>query len=285
VYYAKQFDALRRRCGVEDAAFARSMAKCEPWKAQGGKSRSNFWKTSDDRFIIKTLVNAWNVADLQVLIELAPSYFMHMESTASRASILAKLLGFFTVEVRNLEHGTVIAKADLLVMENLFHGQKPTKTFDLKGIQGRKVKASSNSSASKTLFDSEWIEGQQRALTLVNPISKAIFQEAVRADCDFLARSNIMDYSLLLGVDEEGKQIHCGLVDTIGSYTFAKTLEYKAKGLSKEGKDITVVPPHEYQERFVSTLDSYFMACPDKWTKPVDETKLIHDAAHLPSVL
>jgi hypothetical protein len=67
---------------------------------------------------------------------------------------------------------------------------------------------------------------------------------------------------LLLGIDEEGKQIHCGLVDTIGSYTFAKTLEYKAKGLSKEGKDITVVPPHEYQERLVSALDSYFMACP-----------------------
>ena len=66
VYYAKQFDALRRRCGVEDV-FVRSMAKCEPWKAQGGKSRSNFWKTSDDRFIIKTLVNAWNVADLYVL--------------------------------------------------------------------------------------------------------------------------------------------------------------------------------------------------------------------------
>jgi len=67
VYYAKQFDALRRRCGVEDV-FVRSMAKCEPWKAQGGKSRSNFWKTSDDRFIIKTLVNAWNVADLYVVL-------------------------------------------------------------------------------------------------------------------------------------------------------------------------------------------------------------------------
>jgi hypothetical protein len=68
---------------------------------------------------------------------------------------------------------------------------------------------------------------------------------------------------LLLGIDEERKQIHCGLVDTIGSYTFAKTLEYKAKGLSgKEGKNITVIPPQEYQERFVSALDSYFMACP-----------------------
>ena len=83
-----------------------------------------------------------------------------MDSTANRASILAKLLGFYTIEVRNLDTGTVQAKADLLVMENLFYNQKPTKTFDLKGIQGRKVKASSNSSGSKTLFDSEWIEGQ-----------------------------------------------------------------------------------------------------------------------------
>ena len=83
-----------------------------------------------------------------------------MDSTANRASILAKLLGFYTVEVRNLDTGTVQAKADLLVMENLFYSQKPTKTFDLKGIQGRRVKASSNSAASKTLFDSEWIEGR-----------------------------------------------------------------------------------------------------------------------------
>ncbi|KAI0260351.1 hypothetical protein BC834DRAFT_973492 [Gloeopeniophorella convolvens] len=284
VYYAKQFDALRRRCGVADV-FLKSMARCENWKAEGGKSRSNFWKTADDRFIVKTLVNAWNVADLQVLIDLAPSYFLHMETTANRASILAKLLGFYTVEIRNLETGTVQAKADLLVMENLFYDQKPSKTFDLKGIQGRKVKANSHSSASKMLFDSEWIEGQQRALTLVNPVSKVILQEAVRADCDFLAHSNIMDYSLLLGVDEEQRHIYCGLVDTIGSYTFAKTLEYKAKGLSgREGKDITVIPPHEYQERFASALDNYFLACPDKWTKSPDEKKLIYDLALLPSV-
>ncbi|KAI0065116.1 hypothetical protein BV25DRAFT_1799271 [Artomyces pyxidatus] len=284
-YYAKQFDALRRRCGIEDV-FLKSMAKSQNWVAEGGKSRSNFWKTSDDRFIIKTLVNAWNVADLQVLIDLAPSYFTHMESTASKASLLTKLLGFYTVEIRNLETGTVQAKADLLVMENLFYDQKPTKTFDLKGIQGRKVKASSNSPASKTLFDGEWIEGQERALTLVHPHSKIVLHEGLKADCDFLSNSNIMDYSLLLGIDEEQKQIYCGLVDTIGSYTFAKTLEYKAKGLSgRDGKDITVIPPHEYQERFVSAMDSYFLACPDKWTKPPDDKKINYDPAQLPSVL
>lgn len=77
--------------------------------------------------------------------------------------------------------------------------------------------------------------GQQRALMLVHPHSKVVLSEAVRNDCNFLSKSNIMDYSyarffiaviliphfsrrLLLGVDEERKQIICGLVDTIGAY-------------------------------------------------------------------
>ncbi|KAJ7052946.1 hypothetical protein C8F01DRAFT_1169335 [Mycena amicta] len=285
VYYAKQFDNLRRRCGIEDV-FLKSLARSANWTAEGGKSKSNFWKTADDRFIIKTLVNAWNVADLQVLIELAPSYFRYMDATASRATVLAKLIGFYTVEIRNLETGNVQSKADLLVMENLFYDQKIVKTFDLKGIQGRKVK-SRGGEGGKTLFDGEWIEGQQRTLTLIHPHSKAVLQEAIRSDAEFLARSNIMDYSLLLGVDQERKQIACGLVDTIGSYTFAKTLEYKAKqGLnSGSGKEVTVIPPTEYQERFVSALEGYFLPCPDKWTRATDDSKSIEDPGMLPSVL
>ncbi|GBE86058.1 hypothetical protein SCP_0805820 [Sparassis crispa] len=283
VYYAKQFDALRRRCGIEDM-FLRSLSRSENWAAEGGKSKSNFWKTTDDQFIIKTLVNAWNVADLQVLIDLGPSYFRYMDATASKPTVLAKLLGFFTVEIRNLESGTTQAKADLLVMENLFYDQNIVKTFDLKGIQGRKVKASA-STGSKTLFDGEWIEGQRRALTLVHPHSKVVFQEAIKADCDFLARSNVMDYSLLVGINEERKQIACGLVDTIGSYTFAKTLEYKAKQGLSAGKEVTVVPPHEYQERFVSAMNDYFLACPEKWSRPLDDTKVPSGYQELPSVL
>ena len=175
VYYAKQFDALRRRCGVNDL-FVKSLTSCANWTAEGGKSRSNFWKTSDERFIIKSLVNAWNVADLyvhhvrnsftncvycstcrQVLIELAPSYFRYMDATASKATVLAKLIGFYTIKIRNQETGAIQSKADLLVMENLFYDRNISKTFDLKGIQGRKVKTRGNTS--KTLFDGEWIEG------------------------------------------------------------------------------------------------------------------------------
>jgi len=278
---------LRRRCGI-DEMFLKSLGRSMNWAAQGGKSKSNFWKTSDDQFIIKTLVNAWNVADLQVLIELAPSYFRYMDATASRATVLAKLLGFYTVEIRNLETGAIQAKADLLVTENLFYEQKVEKTFDLKGIQGRRVKPGSSGTStrdSKILFDGDWIEGQQRTLMLVRPHSKAILREAIKNDSNFLAQSNIMDYSLLLGVNEEKRQIACGLVDTIGSYTFAKTLEYKAKHGLKAGKDVTVVPPTEYQERFVTALDRYFLACPDKWSRPSDDKVVISDSNLLPSVL
>jgi 1-phosphatidylinositol-3-phosphate 5-kinase len=85
-----------------------------------------------------------------------------MDSTAGKPTVLAKLLGFYTVEVKNLESGAIQAKADLLAMENLFYGRNIAKTFDLKGIQGRKSKAAtSNADAghSKTMFDGEWIEG------------------------------------------------------------------------------------------------------------------------------
>lgn len=62
-YYALQFSNLRKQCGVEETLL-RSMERTTVWVAQGGKSRSSFFKTSDDRFILKTLVTAWNVADL-----------------------------------------------------------------------------------------------------------------------------------------------------------------------------------------------------------------------------
>ena len=59
----------------------------------------------------------------------------------------------------------------------------------------------------------------------------------------------------------QSRYSHCRALST-GSYTFAKTLEYKAKQGLNSGKDVTVIPPIEYQARFVKALDGYFLACP-----------------------
>jgi hypothetical protein len=103
----------------------------------------------------------------------------------------------------------------------------------------------------------------RRPATLINPVSKAILQKATKADCYFFSKSNIVDYlydyillsslfffthvgsflfRLLLSIDEERKQIHCGLVNNIGSYTFVKILEYKAKGLGGKKVKISRLP-------------------------------------------
>jgi hypothetical protein len=40
-YYAKQFDLLRKRCGVDDV-FVKSLSRSSNWQVEGGKSRANF---------------------------------------------------------------------------------------------------------------------------------------------------------------------------------------------------------------------------------------------------
>ena len=152
---------------------------------------------------------------------------------------------------------TVQAKADLLAMENLFYNQKFTKTFEFKGIQRRRVKNSLNSAAPIVGF--YFITaGQQCALTVtpVSPISKAILREATKANC-FLSKCNIINYSC-------DHYIACSLLPHLLIDTIVQLYGYKDSGVQGEGifgkeGDITVVPPREYQERFVSALDSYFM--------------------------
>ena len=81
-----------------------------------------------------------------------------MSQTQDKPSSLTKLLGFYTIEVKNLETGTTESKTDILVMENLFWRQKPEKVYDLKGIRGRKSKGDA---AKKTLMDLEFMESER----------------------------------------------------------------------------------------------------------------------------
>lgn len=62
VFYATAFDSLRRRCAI-DRSFVTSLARTSNWEAQGGKSKACFFKTSDDRYIVKELVSKWGASD------------------------------------------------------------------------------------------------------------------------------------------------------------------------------------------------------------------------------
>ncbi|KAF9916580.1 hypothetical protein BX616_003396 [Lobosporangium transversale] len=269
---APEFDTLRRRCGIHQT-YVQSLSRCTSWSANGGKSKSSFYKTKDDRFVIKQMVSSWNIAEKDELLKFAPKYFEYMEKPHDAPTVLAKIFGFYTLKIKSRDSGQVL-RIDVLVMEHLFYNQKITRTFDLKGIQdrhaGSKINAGNN--ASTTLWDGDFIEGRYKTLLLLYSHSKKIIRESLLNDTEFLAGANIMDYSLLVGVDDERKELVVGIVDFIGAYTWYKKIESKGKTTLRGAKDsVTVLPPQQYKTRFREAMERYFLAIPDKWSKTVIE--------------
>lgn len=92
----------------------------------------------------------------------------------------------------------------------------------MKGIQDRHAgsKVGTNNrgngngggGGSTTLWDGDFIEGRYKALLLIYSHSKKIIREALLNDTEFLSGANIMDYSLLVGVDDERKELVVGIV-------------------------------------------------------------------------
>ncbi|GJJ78516.1 1-phosphatidylinositol-3-phosphate 5-kinase [Entomortierella parvispora] len=282
VYYAAEFDTLRRRCGIHQN-YVRSLSRCKSWNANGGKSKSSFYKTRDDRFVVKQMVSSWNIAEKDELLKFAPKYFEYMERSHAAPTVLAKIFGFYTFKIKNGSTGQIL-KIDVLVMEHLFYNQKITRTFDLKGIQDRhagskvstnnRAKGNNGGSGSTTLWDGDFIEGRYKALLLIHSHSKKIIRESLLNDTEFLSGANIMDYSLLVGVDDERKELVVGIVDFIGAYTWYKRIESKGKTTLRGAKDnVTVLPPQQYMTRFQQAMEQYFIAVPDKWSKTVVEQK------------
>lgn len=109
-------------------------------------------------------------------------------------------------------------------MENLLHSVSVTRQFDLKGIPTRTAKEKET-----TLLDSEWLNGSGKEQVLLYSHSKNLLLQSLANDTAFLAAQELIDYSLLVGVDDVKKEVVVGLIDTLGVYNVAKLLENRGK--------------------------------------------------------
>ena len=82
--------------GDDEDRYVDSISRCLRWEAKGGKSGSNFYKSHDDRFILKQM----SVLDLKSFQEFAPKYFGYMtDALKNKVSVhacgksLVKVLG------------------------------------------------------------------------------------------------------------------------------------------------------------------------------------------------
>ena len=89
---------------------------------------------------------------------------------------------------------------------------------------------------------------------------------------------NVMDYSLLVGVDSQRQVLVCGIIDYLRQYTWDKHLETWMKSSLVVPKNVlpTVISPKEYKKRFRKFMSTHFLSVPDHWCskKSTDPCKL-----------
>lgn len=265
IFFAEHFDAFRRICGCNDK-FIQSLSRCVKWDSSGGKSGSGFLKTLDDRFVIKQLSHA----ELDAFIKFTPSYFEYMAQAMFHdlPTTLAKVFGFYQIQVKSSISGAKSYKMDVIIMENLFYERKTTRIFDLKGsMRNRHVEQTGKEN--EVLLDENMIEYIYESPIHVREYDKKLLKASLWNDTLFLAKMNVMDYSLVVGIDNEGHTLTVGIIDFIRTFTWDKKLEnwVKEKGLvgGSGTKKPTVVTPKQYKTRFREAMDRYILMVPDPW--------------------
>ncbi|KAI4381477.1 hypothetical protein MLD38_007546 [Melastoma candidum] len=262
-YFGKQFDALQRKCCPSKLDFLRSLCRCKRWNAQGGKSNVYFAKSLDERFIIKQVTKT----ELDSFVEFAPKYFKYLSDSLSSKSptCLAKILGLYQVTSRNLKGGKE-TKIDLMVMENLFFQRSISRVYDLKGSSRARYN-SDTSGKNNVLLDSNLVEALRTKPIFLGSKAKRSLERAIWNDTSFLAYVDVMDYSLLVGVDEVRKELVIGIIDYMRQYTWDKHLEtwVKASGIlgGLRNTSPTIVSPKQYKKRFRKAMTTYFLALPE----------------------
>ncbi|CAI9785435.1 unnamed protein product [Fraxinus pennsylvanica] len=265
-YFAKQFDALWKRCCPSKVDFVRSLSRCRRWSAQGGKSNVYFAKSFDERFIIKQVTKT----ELESFETFAPKYFKYLTDSlrSGSPSCLAKVLGIYQVIIK-YPKSSKETKMDLMVMENLFFKRSISRVYDLKG-SARSRYNSDAKGTNKVLLDTNLLETLCTKPIFLGSKAKRSLERAVWNDTFFLASVDVMDYSLLVGVDEERKELVIGIIDFMRQYTWDKQLEtwVKASGLLGGPKHAspTIISPKQYKKRFRKAMTTYFLTVPDQWS-------------------
>lgn len=113
-----------------------------------------------------------------------------------------------------------------------------------------------------------YASSEESNLCLVTMIVKVMFHKAVMNDTLFLSIINVVDYSILVGIDEDTNEIVVGIIDYMRQYDIIKRMERMGKsvGTMIAGQaEPTVIQPPQYRKRFQVAMDRYFMTVPDKW--------------------
>nr|POF07899.1 putative 1-phosphatidylinositol-3-phosphate 5-kinase fab1c [Quercus suber] len=173
-----------------------------------------------------------------------------------------------SVSVKHLKGGKE-TKMDLMVMENLFFKRDISRVYDLKGSTRARYN-SDTTGTYKVLLDMNLLETLRTKPKFLGSKAERILERAVWNDTSFLESVDVMDYSLLVGVDDERKELVLGIIDFMRQYTWDKHLDtwVKASGILDGPKNASpsIISSKQYKKRFRKAMTTYFLTVPDQWS-------------------
>ena len=207
-------------------------------------------------------------------------------------TVLCKILGVYTVRVQNKETGKRITE-NVVVMENLFYQRRITRVCDLKGssraryvevagdsrgddfdealIKRRRARRNGQTPPSRADSTQVLLDDNLMELTKGRPFplrhrAKLYFDKAALNDTEFLSVINVVDYSILVGFDEDSHTVVVGIIDYMRQYDFVKRMERMGKsvGMLTGQAEPTIIQPPQYCRRFSAAMERYFMPVPNK---------------------
>ena len=119
-----------------------------------------------------------------------------------------------------------------------------------------------------TLLDGDFLEFTSGRPLPLTDRAKAVFHMSILNDTLFLSIINVLDYSILVGIDEEKMELVVGIIDFMRQYDILKQMERVGKSLPMVvGSEApTIIQPPLYKARFTNAMERYFMTVPSKWT-------------------
>jgi hypothetical protein len=131
-----------------------------------------------------------------------------------------------------------------------------------------KVEKSDKGASIPTLLDGDFLEFTSGRPLPLTDRAKAVFHMSILNDTLFLSIINVLDYSILVGIDEEKKELVVGIIDFMRQYDILKQMERVGKSLPMVvGSEApTIIQPPLYKARFTNAMERYFMTVPSKWT-------------------
>jgi hypothetical protein len=276
IYFPRQFEALRiSYCATYDE-FILSIAKSAVWSnVTGGKSKADFYRSHDNKYILKCV----NKHEFKMFIETGFQYFHHNAKFLfhKMPSALAKILGAYKVKLKN-QKSNKTENSYIILMENLFYGKEDLsksnsiKAYDLKGSKSNRYIPKKDQKHNQVLPDTNFKEDFKGEPIPLEKNTAELLKAAIHNDSLILSKMNVVDYSLLLMIDENCglenkdsipyfniKSIRVGIIDYVRKYTWDKQLEHVGKIIINRLQVPTIVNPVNYKERFKEAIDDYFI--------------------------